>query len=83
MSIQESRYPMLRATRLSVMKELSAKWLEGLYDHLRNTIQVIVNVFTEAGILDAIENSAVSRDSHVQYASKKVPTVQSVLRAPV
>ena len=40
--------------RLSVMKELSAKWLEGLYDRLRASD--IVNGFKEAGIKEAIEN---------------------------
>ena len=34
--------------RLSVMKELSAKWLEGLYDHLRASDQITVNGFKEA-----------------------------------
>ena len=42
--------------RLSVMKELSAKWLEGLYDHLRASNKIIVNGFKEAGIKEAIEN---------------------------
>ena len=37
--------------RLSVMKELSAKWPEGLYDHLRTSTQLIINGFKEAGIL--------------------------------
>ena len=36
--------------RLSVMKELSAKWLVGLYDHLRASDQIIVNGLKEAGI---------------------------------
>ena len=42
--------------RLSVMKELSAKWLEGLYDRLRDSHHIIVNGFKEAGIKEAIEN---------------------------
>ena len=52
--------------RLSVMKELSAKWLEGLYDHLRASTQLIINGFKEAGILGAIENPAISTDSDVR-----------------
>ena len=42
--------------RFSVMKEPSAKWLEGLYDRLRDSHQIIVNGFKEAGIKEAIEN---------------------------
>ena len=42
--------------RLSVMKELSAKWLEGLYDCLRALDQIIVNGFKETGIKEAIES---------------------------
>ena len=42
--------------RLSVMKELSAKWLEGLYDHLRASDEIIVNGFKESGIKEAIDN---------------------------
>ena len=42
--------------RLLVMKQLSAKWLEGLHDHLRALNQIIENGFKEAGIKEAIEN---------------------------
>lgn len=42
--------------RLSVMKELSARWLEGLYDHLHASDHIIINGFKEAGIQNAIEN---------------------------
>ena len=38
------------------LSELSAKWLEGLDDHLRASDQIIVNGFKEAGIKEAIEN---------------------------
>ena len=49
--------------RLSVMKEMSAKWLEGLYDHLRASRQTIINGFKKAGIADAVENPAIPADS--------------------
>ena len=49
--------------RLSVMKEMSAKWLEGLYDHLRASRQIIINGFKKAGITDAVENPAIPADS--------------------
>ena len=43
--------------RLSVMKETSDKWFEGLYDHLRASCQIIIiNGFKKAGIADATEN---------------------------
>ena len=42
--------------RLSVMKEMSDKWLEGLYDHLRASCQITINGFKKAGIADATEN---------------------------
>ena len=50
--------------RLSVVKELSAKWL-GLYDRLRASDEIIVNGFKEAGIKEAIEYppTCVSDDS--------------------
>ena len=41
---------------LSIIKELTAKWLEGLYDGLRASDKIIVNRFKEAGIKEAIEN---------------------------
>ena len=44
---------------LSVMKEISAKWLEGMTDKLQNSLQLIVNGFKEAGIADAIETATV------------------------
>ena len=48
---------------LSVMKEMSAKWLEGLYDQLRASRQMIINGFKKAGIADAVENPANHADS--------------------
>lgn len=48
--------------RLSVMKELSAKWLDSLYDHLRASTQLIINGFKEAGILGAFESPAIPTD---------------------
>ena len=43
--------------RLSVMKEMSVKWLEGLYDHLRASRQMIM--IKKAGIANAVENPPV------------------------
>ena len=49
--------------RPSVMKEMSAKWLEGLYDHLRASHRIIINGFKKAGIADSVENPAIPADS--------------------
>ena len=50
--------------RLSVMKEISAKWLEGMTDKLENSPQLIVNGFKEAWIVDAIETATVPNDEN-------------------
>ena len=39
--------------KLSVVKPIYAKWLLGLYDHLRNSSDTIIKEFAMAGIKDA------------------------------
>ena len=50
--------------RLSVMKGISAKWLERMTDKLQNSPQLIVNGFKEDGIVDAIETATVPNDEN-------------------
>ena len=51
--------------RLSVVKELQAKWMVSAYDYLHANPQIGINGFKEAGIVAAIEDPdsiAVSAD---------------------
>ena len=41
--------------KLSAVKPIHAKWLLGLYDHLRNSSDTIIKGFATAGIKDALE----------------------------
>ena len=43
-------------TTLTVMKPVHAKWVIGLYDHLRNSSDIITKGFEKAGITEAIES---------------------------
>ena len=42
-------------TTLTVMKLIHAQWIIGLYDRLRNDVELTKKVFKEAGITSAIE----------------------------
>ena len=42
--------------RLSVMKELEAKWLVSVYDYFKGNGSIIPNDFKEVGIVDAVES---------------------------
>ena len=42
--------------RLSVMKELEAKWIVSTFDYLRANTSIVFNGFQEAGIVHAIQN---------------------------
>ena len=44
--------------RLSVMKELEAKWLVSAYHYLKSTKTIIQNGFKEVGVTDAIEGQS-------------------------
>ena len=50
------------ATGLTVMKPLHARWIIGLYDHLRNSSELIKNGFKQAGITSAIEGELAPDD---------------------
>ena len=41
--------------KLSIIKPIQAKWLLGLYDHLRNSSETIIKGFKMAGIKEALE----------------------------
>ena len=46
-------------TTLTVMKPVHAKWVIGLYDHLRNSSDIITKGFEKAGITEAIAGLSV------------------------
>ena len=46
--------------RLSVMKELEAKWLVSTYDYFKGNSSIIQNGFKEVGIIDAVEGQQLS-----------------------
>ena len=46
--------------RLSVMKELEAKWLVSAYDYFKGNGSIIQNGFKEVGIVDAVEGQQLS-----------------------
>lgn len=50
-SVYEIEVPL----KLSILKPLQASWIIGLYDHLRNSQDIILNGFKEAGITEALE----------------------------
>ena len=41
---------------MSVVKELSCKWIISGYDHIRSSPEIIRNGFKKAGIISAIEH---------------------------
>ena len=48
--------------RLSVVKELQAKWIVSAYDYLCSNPQIGINGFKEAGIVAAIETPHSDQD---------------------
>ena len=42
-------------SKLSIMKELEAKWIVSTYDYLKSNPSIVTNGFKAAGIIDAIE----------------------------
>ena len=57
-SIEEVRVDL----RLSVMKELEAKWLVSAYDYFKGNNSIIQNGFKEVGIIDAVEGQQLDED---------------------
>ena len=51
---ESSVYDVQVPLRLPVIKPIHAKWLLGLYDHLRNSSDIIIKGFAMAGIKDAL-----------------------------
>ena len=49
-----SVYGVQVSLKLSVIKRIHAKWLLGLYDHLRNSSDATIKGFAMAGIKDAL-----------------------------
>jgi hypothetical protein len=41
---------------MSIVKELSCKWIMSAYDHIRSSPEIVKNGFKKAGIVNAIEN---------------------------
>ena len=52
-----ARVPLKVDMRMAVIKEVSATWLTGLYDHLCSSPKFIKNGFHKAGITDAIQSA--------------------------
>ena len=50
-------------TRMQVVKELSAQWLAGFFDHMQNKPEIVVNGFKKAGIKDGSPQSNDEDDS--------------------
>ena len=48
--------------RMSVIKELSSRWIMSAYDHIRSSPDIICNGFRKAGITSAIENGIEASD---------------------
>ena len=42
--------------RLTVMKEIGARWLVSMYDYFQSRPEICRNGFVKAGIVDAISN---------------------------
>lgn len=42
--------------RMSIVKELSCKWIMCAYDHIRSSSEIVQNGFKKAGITSAVEN---------------------------
>ena len=40
--------------KLSILKPINGRWLLGLYDHLQNNKEIIINGFKSAGITEAL-----------------------------
>ena len=55
--------------KLSAIKPIHAKWLLGLYDHLRNSCSTIMKGFEMAGIRDALVMELPSEDPFVDLDS--------------
>ena len=50
-------------TTLTVMKPIHAQWLIGLYDNLRNSRDIIIKGFEQAGISEAIRQDLECEDT--------------------
>ena len=48
--------------KLSILKPTHERWLLGLYDHLRNNKEIIINSFKSAGITQAVTQELPDED---------------------
>ena len=48
--------------KLSILKPIHGRWLLGLYDHLRNNKEIIINGFESAGITEAVTQELPNED---------------------
>ena len=48
--------------KLSVLKPIHGRWLLGLYDHLRNSKEIIMSGFESAGITEAVTQELPDED---------------------
>ena len=49
---------------MATIKEVSATWVTGLYDHLCSSQEIIKNGFHKAGIMDAIQSAPAPDQVH-------------------
>ena len=47
-------------TRMTVIKELSCKWIMSAYDHVHSSPEIVKNGFKKAGIVSAIKDGVIS-----------------------
>ena len=67
-----------KLTHMSIVKELSCRWIMSTYDHIRSFSEIVKNGFNMAGITSAVENgvelpedlvAAESSDSEDSFSS--------------
>ena len=58
----EDVYKINVVTNLTAMKPLHAQWIIGLYDHLRNSSQLIIKGFDKAGTSEAVDHELEAED---------------------
>ena len=56
-------------TRLSVLKEIGAKWLTSAFDYIKSHTDIIVNGFVKAGITDPLPSHISVIESVDSFAS--------------
>ena len=53
--------------KLSILKPIHGRWLLGLYDHLQNNKEIIINGFESTGITEAVTQKLPDEDPFADY----------------